>query len=328
MKPQKQTLSPEEFLNLKKIATPSPASVSANATQDPILTPVPKQSQIWLPSTASFIGLSLILILTLGALLQVSLMEVYSYPLWQTWPKIWFILLGSIPVLVCVRILYLEAKTLIRFRSQEAIQAELKKLYIENDWGKALPVCRRLVENQAGSDEFSACITQAHSDSEIIDLMDRTVFSSMDQKAIAMIRQTAKETALFTMISPWAFVDALLMLFRQSHLLSQLCHIYHLRPGKIGFFALYASMVRDLALAGGSEILSDSISDIFGGSLVSKVSAKAGQGALTALLIARFGILAINRIRPLPLKQNPLPLPKLLSDIVLSLESPGQQKEK
>ncbi|MBW7874741.1 MAG: DUF697 domain-containing protein [Candidatus Cloacimonetes bacterium] len=318
MKPQKQTLSPEEYQSLKKA---SPHLVLPVTVPKAVLPPIISQkAPLKLPSILSFIGLSVLLLITLLALLQLSLLEIMTYPLWQTWPKFWFVLIGSLPILFCVRILFMEGQQLLRFRSQEQIREELAHLVLENSWGKALPLCRKLTDHQPGQDEFSASITQAHSDAEVIELMERTVFSIMDQKAISLIRKTARETALFTAISPWPFIDALIMLFRQSHMLSQLCHIYGLRPGKTGFFALYTSMIRDLALSGGSEILSDSISDILGGNLLSKVSAKAGQGVLAALLVARFGIIAVNKIRPLPLKQNPLSLPALLKDIVFSLE--------
>ena len=55
-----------------------------------------------------------------------------------------------------------------------------------------------------------------------------------------------------------------------------------------------------LLWAGGSELALDMASDVIGSELTAKLSARAGQGMIAGLLVARIGNLAQQQLRPLP----------------------------
>ena len=65
--------------------------------------------------------------------------------------------------------------------------------------------------------------------------------------------------------------------------------------------------VLNVLAAGVVELVSDSAVEAAGASLLSVLSAKAGQGVLNGLLAAKIGLATMQLCRPLPFTQDQLP---------------------
>ena len=65
--------------------------------------------------------------------------------------------------------------------------------------------------------------------------------------------------------------------------------------------------LRNVLVAGVGELLSDAAVETAGASLLSVLSARAGQGAVNGLLIAKLGLTAMQICRPLPFADGEAP---------------------
>ena len=70
--------------------------------------------------------------------------------------------------------------------------------------------------------------------------------------------------------------------------------------------------IRNVLVAGIGELASDAAVEAVGASLLSVLSAKAGQGMVNGLLAAKLGLSAMQLCRPLPFKEDELPSLKRL----------------
>jgi len=101
-------------------------------------------------------------------------------------------------------------------------------------------------------------------------------------------------------ISPFALADRLIVLWRSSRLVRELAQLYGGAIGQLRSMVLLKRLLAALLWAGGSELALDMASDVMSSELTAKLSARAGQGIIAGLLVARLGNLAQQQLRPLP----------------------------
>ncbi len=141
-------------------------------------------------------------------------------------------------------------------------------------------------------------------DDEIVRRLEEKVLAPMDAKARDIITKYANQTALSTAISPVAVIDAVLILSRSHVMIKEIAKVYNLRPSLAGELVLIKKVFINLAFAGVSDILLHHSHDIFGASVLSKVSAHGAQGVANGILTARVGLGAQKACRPLPLTKR------------------------
>ncbi|MDP5206818.1 YcjF family protein, partial [Alishewanella sp. SMS9] len=89
-----------------------------------------------------------------------------------------------------------------------------------------------------------------------------------------------------------------------SRMLRELAQVYGAPIGQLRSMAMLKRTFTALLWAGGSEVVLDMASDVLSSELTAKISARAGQGVISGLLVARIGSLAQQQLRPLPLQVN------------------------
>ncbi|HSG53135.1 MAG TPA: TIGR01620 family protein [Rheinheimera sp.] len=174
-------------------------------------------------------------------------------------------------------------------------------------YGEAKPLCRDIVSSlpastaiQAAVQQWQGAVTDEHSDEEQLQLFEHFVLKELDKQAQQLIYRAATDTSLAVAISPFALADMLLVLWRSSRMVREVAQLYGAGIGQLRSLVLLKRFLAALLWAGGSELALDMASDVIGSELTAKLSARAGQGMIAGLLVARLGNLAQQQLRPLP----------------------------
>ncbi|HHB92878.1 MAG TPA: TIGR01620 family protein [Thioploca sp.] len=219
-------------------------------------------------------------------------------------------------------------KKIIRLQNVTKLQQEGKQLIASDGYGNAIHYINKITQFYAHRpdiktrlEHFYLTINDSHHDKEICNLFSDLILKDMDQQAYAIVTKRSKETALWVMISQIALLDAVLTLWRNSRMIRDIAELYGAKPGFFGSFKLISTVIQSLIYAGVSEMATDSVAEIVGGSVLSIMSAQVAQGLGNGLLTARVGMYAMQACRPLPFSDKEKPSIKdIRKEIVISLK--------
>lgn len=152
---------------------------------------------------------------------------------------------------------------------------------------------------------------------DMVRLAERELMTPLDQQARKLISAAAMRVSVVTALSPRAVVDLLFVFGTALSLVRRLGFLYGVRPGTLSLARLIRHVVMHLAMTGGLATSDSLIQQMLGHGVVAKLSARLGEGVLNGLLTARFGLAAIDIIRPLPFAALPRPtLGDLMSEVL------------
>jgi len=156
-------------------------------------------------------------------------------------------------------------------------------------------------------ERFHATASDALDDGERLQLFARTVLAPLDRRAYQLVKNAARDIGALTALSPLGLLDSAIVLARTLMMLRAIARLYGVRPGAVASLALLRRALRNVLAAGVGELLSDAAVETVGASLLSVLSARAGQGVVNGLLAARLGLSAMQLCRPLPFQKDELP---------------------
>ncbi|MEH8017852.1 TIGR01620 family protein [Rheinheimera muenzenbergensis] len=216
-------------------------------------------------------------------------------------------LISASLLLLLVSVLWRELKLWRRLARNRQWHQSAQRIRHSVQFGEAEPLCRQIVASLPSTPAITAAVAQwqkalqgQHSDEEQLQLFEHFVLSELDKQAQQLVYRAATDTSLAVAISPFALADMLLVLWRASRLMRELAQLYGSAIGQLRSLLLIKRLLAALLWAGGSELALDMASDVIGGELTAKLSARAGQGVIAGLLLARLGNLAQQQLRPLP----------------------------
>jgi putative membrane protein len=164
---------------------------------------------------------------------------------------------------------------------------------------------------------FHAQTSDALNDGEQLRLFARTVLAPLDRQGRRLVMRGARDVGALTALSPLGVLDGLIVLWRTLMMLRGIARLYGVRPGAAASIRLLRRTLAHVLAAGAGELLSDVAVEAAGASLLSVLSARAGQGAVHGLLAARLGLTALQICRPLPFLEGELPsMKQLRADLV------------
>ena len=159
---------------------------------------------------------------------------------------------------------------------------------------------------------FHAQTSDALNDGERLRLFARTVLAPLDRQGRRLVTLGARDIGALTALSPLGILDGLIVLWRTLSMLRAIARLYGVRPGAAASIRLLRRTSAHVLAAGVGELLSDAAVEAAGASLLSVLSARAGQGAMHGLLAARLGLAALQICRPVPFLEGELPSMKQL----------------
>jgi putative membrane protein len=271
------------------------------------------------------LGMGLLGLLVLQAVILVR--DLVSESPWLGWPVA--ALLGLVAGSAAV-LFGRELHDLRRLRQRARLRERAARLVGSDLHGEA-PALVEAVGRELGPlpeagralARFRAEASDALADGERLVLFERTVLAPLDRRAYRLVLGSARDIGLMTALSPLGLLDGLLVLWRTALLLKAIARLYGMAPGPAASLALFRRCLRNAALAGLADVVTQATLEHAGASLLATLSARAGQGAGNALLAAKLGLEAIRETRPLPfVAEEP---PRLAHIRKALLDTPGER---
>ncbi|MDR3493485.1 MAG: TIGR01620 family protein [Ancalomicrobiaceae bacterium] len=225
-----------------------------------------------------------------------------------------------------------EIGAMSRMRRIDRLRAEAEAAAAADDGRAARRIVadlRRLYADRPETARARGLLAEASRDivdgRDLLVLAERDLIGPIELQAKAAIFDSARRVTLMTAISPRALVDILFVLYETIRLLRRLSGLYGGRPGTLQFLKLTGRVLAQLGITGGMALGDGLAQQILGQGIVGRLSARLGEGVVNGLLTARFGLAAIDLIRPLPRLKLDKPS---LTDVLGELTKIGQDKGK
>ncbi len=135
---------------------------------------------------------------------------------------------------------------------------------------------------------------------DLFALAEANLIAPLDRAAEAEIAAAARQVATVTALVPIALADVITALAANLRMIRRIAEIYGGRAGTLGAWRLTRAVLTHLVATGAVAVGDDLISSFAGGSVVSKVSRRFGEGVVNGALTARVGVAAMDVCRPLP----------------------------
>ncbi len=135
---------------------------------------------------------------------------------------------------------------------------------------------------------------------DLLDLAEAELLAPLDALATREVEAAARQVATVTAIVPLALADVATALAANLRMIRRVAEIYGGRAGLFGSWRLMRAVMAHLVATGAVAVGDDLIHSLAGGSLLSKLSRRFGEGMVNGALTARVGIAAMEVCRPLP----------------------------
>ncbi|MCL6283858.1 YcjF family protein [Ruegeria sp. 2012CJ41-6] len=176
-----------------------------------------------------------------------------------------------------------------------AVTDRIERLYKgreDTTWG-----LQRLAERKA--DQFDA--------DALMQLIEDEVLAPLDAAASREVEQAARQVATVTALVPIALADVITALAASVRMIRRIAEIYGGRAGLLGSWRLTRAVFTHLVATGAVAVGDDLLEPLLGGSLLSKLSRRFGEGLVNGALSARVGVAAMEVCRPLPFSKRHKP---------------------
>ena len=210
-------------------------------------------------------------------------------------------------VLVCLALVVRELAAMARLRRVEKLQSEAAVVRDSEDLAAARAFSGRLVafykgreDTRWGRERLTEGTAEAFDASTILSLAEDTVLKPLDGEAMLEVEAAARQVATVTALVPMAFADVLAALVANLRMIRRIAEIYGGRSGTLGSWRLTRAVFSHLVATGAVAVGDDLIGSVAGGSVLSKLSRRFGEGLVNGALTARVGVAAMEVCRPLP----------------------------
>ncbi|MBW7920918.1 MAG: TIGR01620 family protein [Rubellimicrobium sp.] len=202
----------------------------------------------------------------------------------------------------------------LRLARLEAMQGRAAAALSGGDARLAREVAAGVAQLYAGREEtgaararVAAALPEQHDAEGALGLAENLLLVPLDREAERVIEAAARQVALLTAVVPLALLDVMAVLWVNLRMVRALAVIYGGRGGWIGSARLMRAVLVHLAAAGALAMGDDLLAPLAGGSVLSKLSRRFGEGAANGALTVRAGVAAMEVCRPLPFRTRPRP---------------------
>ncbi|MDR3375362.1 MAG: TIGR01620 family protein [Ancalomicrobiaceae bacterium] len=299
----------------------------AEPQTEPPARPLRRRRSLWKPLLAiSLVGL---IGLEIGLAVDQLIEDLSARASWLGWlgGAVAAIGAGALAALIVE-----ELRAMGRMRRIDRLRDEADRAAANDDAASARRIVAGLDQLYADRPETArarALLRQAAGDivdgRDLLVLAERDLIGPIEAEAKAAVFDSARRVTLMTAISPRAVVDILFVLYETIRLLRRLSGLYGGRPGTLQFLRLTGRVLGQLGITGGMALGDGLAQQLLGQGIVGRLSARLGEGVVNGLLTARFGLAAIELVRPLPRLKLDKPS---LTDVLGELTKIGQDKSK
>jgi len=149
----------------------------------------------------------------------------------------------------------------------------------------------------------AACadLDASHTAEEVSRRLNLLFYQPLDLQARRLLQRDAVGTGLLVATSPWVTVDLLLVVWRNIRMMQRIAICYGLPISQLSSWRLARHVLRNIALAGGTEMAIGALSDSLLSGVLEKLAARVGQGVGVGLYSARLGHFTLDLCRASPL---------------------------
>lgn len=141
----------------------------------------------------------------------------------------------------------------------------------------------------------------------VMDLTERELLVSLDTQALVEVETAARQVATVTALVPLALADVVVALVASLRMIRRVGEIYGGRSGGLASWRLTRRVFAHLVATGAMAVGDDLLEPVLGGSILSKLSRRFGEGLVNGALSARVGLAAIDLCRPMPFSDHRRP---------------------
>jgi len=136
----------------------------------------------------------------------------------------------------------------------------------------------------------------------VLAAVETDLLAPLDARARAEVEAAARRVATVTALVPLALADVVAALSANLGMIRRIAEIYGGRAGTLGTWRLMRAVLAHLVATGAVAVGDDLIHSVAGGSVLSRVSRRFGEGVVNGALTARVGVAAMEVCRPLPFR--------------------------
>ena len=141
----------------------------------------------------------------------------------------------------------------------------------------------------------------------VLDLVEAELLAPLDTQALAEVEAAARQVAMVTALVPLALADVAVALLASVRMIRRVAEIYGGRSGLLSSWRLMRAVLAHLVATGAVAAGDDMLESVLGGSVLSKLSRRFGEGVVNGALSARVGIAAMEVCRPMPFSPHRRP---------------------
>ncbi|MEM1100464.1 MAG: TIGR01620 family protein [Pseudomonadota bacterium] len=215
------------------------------------------------------------------------------------------ILLGAF-VLVALAVVLRELSAFSRLGRIDRVSVAAEAALMAGDLKGARAVLKDLTRLYRQRPEAKWALERiAEREAEMLDadsllaLAERELLTPLDAAALKEVEAAARQVATVTALVPLALADVVAALTANIRMIRRVAEIYGGRSGTFGAWRLTRAVFGHLVATGALAAGDDLIGSVAGGSILSKVSRRFGEGLVNAALTARVGVAAMEVCRPL-----------------------------
>lgn len=131
-------------------------------------------------------------------------------------------------------------------------------------------------------------------------LAEEVLLAPLDALALREVEAAARQVATVTALVPMALADVATALVSSLRMIRRVAAVYGGRPGLASSWRLTRTVLAHLAATGAVAAGDDLLEPVLGGSVLSKLSRRFGEGLVNGALSARVGLAAMEVCRPMP----------------------------
>ncbi|WP_293573323.1 YcjF family protein [Phaeobacter sp.] len=133
----------------------------------------------------------------------------------------------------------------------------------------------------------------------LLQLAEAELLAPLDARALSVVETGARQVATVTALVPLALADVVAALVTSVRMIRQIAEIYGGRSGALSSWRLTRAVLSHLVATGAVAVGDDLLEPVLGGSVLSKISRRFGEGLVNGALSARVGIAAMEVCRPM-----------------------------
>ncbi len=259
-----------------------------------------------------FWGLALAVI---GAAVSVAAWD-FATSLVERAPVLGSLVTGLISALVLVALIIAirELAAIGRLSRVDGMRRAADAALAEADLAQARAVTTRLIafykgreETHWGRDRLVERMPEQFDASGLLSLAEDELLAPLDAAASREVEAAARQVATVTALVPLALADVVTALAASLRMIRRVAEIYGGRAGFLGSWRLTRAVFVHLVATGAVAVGDDLLEPVLGGSVLSKLSRRFGEGLVNGALSARVGVAAMEVCRPLPFSERHKP---------------------